>query len=291
MNTPKNSILSKTKQSSSIHLLSIFLILLLLIGLSGCMINVGIVESTETVSNSFTTGSQPTIIVETFNGRINVQKGTDLQVAATVLKRGTGNSKTAAEDDLKNIEVNMTQDGDTIRIIARRINQTLADNSGAQVDLTVPEAAVLDLTTSNGRIITTNVLGDQRLSTSNGEIDVQGGQGVQNLSTSNGRIQIEAQAAQVNARTSNGQINFSGSLADGNHSFETSNGAVELSLPRDSQFAIDASTSNGRISTEFPITMSGSNDDNELRGTVGDNPGVSIRIQTSNGAVKILRSQ
>ena len=291
MNTPKNPIPSNALRSSNTYLLSAFLILVLSVGLTGCIVNVGLAEATETVNNTFTTGSQPTIIVETFNGRINIQTGTDGQVAVSVLKKGSGNNQAAAEDDLKNIDVSMTQDGDTIRIIARRTNQGLVNNSGAQVDLTVPEAAVLDLTTSNGRITSTGVRGDLRLSTSNGEIDVQGGQGVQNLSTSNGRIQVEAQSAQVNARTSNGQISFSGSLADGDHSFETSNGQIEISLPASSQFSLDASTSNGRISMEFPITTSGTTTDNQLRGTVGDNPGVSIRVETSNGAIKILRSQ
>jgi len=273
------------------YLLGALLFLILLLTTTACLVSFGLTQAKETVSNTFTTSATPTIIVESFNGRINVQAGPDDQVAVTVVKIGSGSNQTSAEADLKNLEVNMTQEGDAIRITVRRTDRKLANNSGAEVDLTVPVGAMLDLSTSNGRISTTNVRGDLKLSTSNGELTVAGGQGRQDLRTSNGKIQLEAQAAQVDAHTSNGAISFTGSLTDGNHVFETSNGSVEISLPGDSQFAIDARTSNGRISTDFPVTISGSSDDNELIGTVGNNQGVSIRIQSSNGSIKLLKSQ
>lgn len=278
--------------TTSMFLRGILLSLILLLGLTGCsMVNFGISKATEAVTDSFTTGSQPTIVVDTFNGRINVRAGADGQVAVTVTKTGSGNSQRAAEADLENVEVRMTQDGNTIRVTAERTDRNPISNSGAEVDLTVPVSAILDLKTSNGKITSTGIQGDLVLATSNGEINVMGGQGSHNLSTSNGAIQIEAQSAQVNARTSNGSISFAGELIDGDHRFETSNGSVDISLPGDSQFELDAHTSNGRVTSDFAVLSNRSSDDNELIGTVGDNPAVFIRVQSSNGSIRLVKSQ
>ena len=291
MNTRQITPTRHTKPSTGAYLVTALLMLILSVGLTGCFVGIETFKATETVSDSFTTNAQATIIAETFNGKINVQAGSGDQVAVTVTKTGSGTSQANAEADLKNVEVKMTQDGDTIRITARRTDRKPFNNSGAEIELTVPENAILDITTSNGKITSTGVRGDLKLTTSNGELVVKGGQGAQSLTTSNGSIQVEAQSAQVNAQTSNGSITFTGSLAEGKQAFETSNGSVEISLPGDSQFNIDARTSNGKISTEFPVTFSGSSQDNELNGTVGQNPAMSISVSTSNGSIKLMKSQ
>jgi hypothetical protein len=59
------------------------------------------------VTQSFTADRSPRIVVEVFNGR------------------GGGVSQAAAEDDLQNVEVTMTQDGDTIRVVANDPGATL----------------------------------------------------------------------------------------------------------------------------------------------------------------------
>ena len=61
----------------------------------------------------------------------------------------------AAQDDLKNVEVTMTQDGDTIRVVAKRTDQRVdIGNSGASAELSVPNGTILDLRSSNGSITT-----------------------------------------------------------------------------------------------------------------------------------------
>jgi DUF4097 and DUF4098 domain-containing protein YvlB len=280
-----------SKRAPGWLLLSAAILLFLSTGLAGCIVGLDTFRATETVVDSFTTGSQPTIIVETFNGKIDVQVGSDSQVAVTVTKTGSGSSQSDAEADLINVEVKLTQSGDTIRITARRTGSRLANNSGAEIELTVPEASILDLTTSNGGITSNGVTGDLKLTTSNGKLIVSGGQGLQELTSSNGSIQVKAQSARVNAQTSNGSISFSGSLAQGENEFGTSNGSIEIDLPEDSQFNIDARTSNGRVSTEFPVAFSGTSRDNELRGSVGDNPTTSITAETSNGSIKLSKTR
>jgi DUF4097 and DUF4098 domain-containing protein YvlB len=262
----------------------------LALALSAC--TGGNVTAEEIVAQSFDTSASPRVVVETFNGHIEVAAGAEADVLAEVTKRGAGFSLAGAEDDLKNVEVTMTQEGDTVRIVARRTGgPQLMGNSGASIELTVPAGASLDLHTSNGHIGSNGVTGDISMDTSNGALEVDGGGGRIDLSTSNGRIDVEARDAVVDARTSNGRIGFRGSLAEGNHGFRTSNGRIEITLPSSAQFRIDASTSNGDVSTEFPVSRSGSTRDEELHGVVGENPDASITATTSNGDIDIRRGE
>ena len=223
----------------------------------------------EPFSRSFDVSGAPRIIVETFNGSIDVQTGEAGQVDIDGTKRGSGASQTEAQADLKNVEVSMTQEGDTIRMVARRTDSAFnTGSSGASFDLIVPAGATLDLRSSNGGLASIGVTGDVTMRTSNGEIDVRGGAGRLDLQTSNGRIRIEAQDAAVDAHTSNGAIDFRGALADGEHVFDTSN---------------------GKVTTDFAVTVSGSLEDDQLKGTVGDNPSISIRATSSNGSISIRK--
>jgi hypothetical protein len=261
------------------------------LALTGCFAG-GDITAEEVISESFPVGAAPRVVVETFNGRIDVNAGTDGQVAVEATKRGAGFTRAEAEDDLKNVLVTMTQEGDTLRIRAERTDAPfVTGNTGASFVVSVPTGAALELRTSNGQITTFDVTGDVFAQTSNGEIDVRGGAGRLDLGTSNGRIEIEARDARVDAGTSNGRISFRGSLAEGDHRFDTSNGSIDITLPSDARFRIDASTSNGDVSTEFPVTVSGSLDDNELRGTVGENPSVSIIATSSNGSIDIRQGE
>lgn len=268
------------------HLLRITIIVATL-ALSACGALINPYTAEQIVSESFDVGAAPHIVVETFNGAIEVFASEGGTVQADVTKRGAGGSQTEAEDDLNNIEVSFEQDGDTVRIIARRTdNRRVVGNSGAAIELRVPADAELDLGTSNGEITIDDVTGDVTVNTSNGRIEVSRGTGSIDLQTSNGAIEIDATQALVQAHTSNGAIDFAGTLRDGAHSLETSNGAIVITLPTDAQFRIDADTSNGNVRSEFPLTISGSRN-NELHGSVGDNPGVSITAHTSNGSIDL----
>ncbi len=279
--------------------------------LSACGANIIINPFTaeETVTQSFTPSATPHLVVEMFNGSVDVVTGSDNTVKIDVIKRGGGVSQQAAQDDLKNVEVTMTQDGDTIRVVARRTDQRIdIGNSGASAKLRVPNSAILDLRSSNGAITTSGPVGDVKAETSNGSIDVRGplgqldlntsngpitingGSGLVNVETSNGPIGITADNVVVVGRTSNGPIRFTGTLAQGRSEMSTSNGNVVVTLPATAQFVVDADTSNAKISSDFAVTAQDFSD-NRLRGTVGNDPGVTLRLQTSNGPIEIRQSR
>jgi len=95
----------------------------------------------------------------------------------------------------------------------------------------------------------------------------------------------------LDLHTSNGGITFDGSLQQGQATLETSNGPVELRLPADAAFAIDASTSNGKITSEFQVE--GTAADDALEGTAGspeDATTTEITVRTSNGPITLKQN-
>ncbi len=92
----------------------------------------------------------------------------------------------------------------------------------------------------------------------------------------------------VQAMIGNGKITYHGALGDGSYSFEVGNGPIELKLPAESQFAVNATVGNGHITSEFPLS-SGTPDSRAIRGKVGNNPSASITATTGNGRIDLLR--
>src|SRR5207249_3610059 len=144
---------------------------------------------------SFSVSAQPSVIVDTFNGAVKVKATSESKVEAIVTKGGTGANKEAAEADLNNVNVEYSQDGDRIRIVAKRTGPRVFGSSGASVDLKVPANTLLSLATNNGAISTVGIASETTARSSNGEIDITGAKGKLDLKTTNGAIKIEATEA------------------------------------------------------------------------------------------------
>lgn len=277
--------------------------------LSGCLVKSFMDGFTaeEKVAESFVTGPAPQVVVEMFNGRIDVTTQAAKQVKVEVTKRCSGSTEEAAKENLEKIEVKMTQEGDTVRITARLKERQTLNNAGASAVVQVPAGASLELHSSNGPVSVNGVTGTQTihtsngpiqvkgsrgglgLTTSNGPITVEGGTGPVQLETSNGPINLTAEKAVVTAQTSNGPLHFAGSLAEGEHSFNTSNGPISLTLPPAARFHLDAQTSNAKIASAFALGETSSSGKSHLQGTVGANPTMSLKLTTSNGVIDIRK--
>jgi DUF4097 and DUF4098 domain-containing protein YvlB len=264
------------------------------------------------LSKSFTTKPKPNVVVETFNGKVEViARPSEGKVEVKLVSHAGGTSQEAAEENLEDIATSVEMDGDTVRVKAELTSEAfLTGNRGAEVELQVPMGTILDLNTSNGKISATGAAGKTTARTSNGGISVMGSQGdvalrssngglsaesvkgTIQLETSNGKIDIVSSDGVVKAHTSNGAVRFKGTAVQGQYSFRTSNGSIELILPSDTSFQLDATTSNGGIDTDFPIQKSSEDSERtRLSGTVGKNPTVTITAHTSNGRIKVMQEK
>jgi len=248
-----------------------------------------LVSATKTLSEDFKTGPTPKIIIATFNGTIDVSRGTDDKVVVDVTKSASGFDQATAEASLDNVQVTMVQKADSIEITAKQLDKR-PGNFGAAIVIAVPRGAVLDLRTSNGAVVCESIDGDIEAHSSNGKLEIVEGRGKLKLATSNGTIKIDAKDAAVNARTSNGRIEFAGSLADGQHKFKTSNGRIEMYLPDDASFRFTGSTSSSRVRCDFPHTSRRSQHGRgHLEVTVGGQtePKCEIVANSSNGSISL----
>jgi len=251
--------------------------------------------------------STPTIVVDTFNGRISAIAAGPDKVEVRVNSRGSGSDQAEADRDLANVVVDISQVGDRVTITARRRDAPVATgDSGADVELYVPPDARLELRTSNARVEATNVTGSVLARTSNGAITTRGGDGL-DLDTSNGEVSVNGPTGSLVVRTSNGSLDinnahdvsvtaetsnapltFSGSLAPGVHTLETSNGPVSLTLPGDAAFTVAGTTTNGSVRTDFPRLVV---EDTSIRGTTGISSVTVVRVTTSNGDLAVMQQR
>ncbi len=138
----------------------------------------------------------------------------------------------------------------------------------------VPREMDLNLETVNGSIAIADVHGDLVFEATNGSISLDGVGGNVRGETTNGGVDVE-----LTGRTWEGE-----GLA-----IETTNGGVRLRIPEGYSARLEAHTVHGGIDVDFPITVQG-RIGRELSTTLGRG-GPLIRVETTNGGVRITRSR
>ncbi|MFQ5691319.1 MAG: DUF4097 domain-containing protein [Gemmatimonadota bacterium] len=114
-----------------------------------------------------------------------------------------------------------------------------------------------------------------------------------NAETVNGGIEVTT-AGSAEAATVNGSIDATLGAAgwDGEMSFHTVNGSINLALPEGVNADVSAETVNGELSTDFPLTVSGrlGFGAHRLHGTIGKG-GDRLDLKTVNGAIHLRKSR
>jgi RNA polymerase sigma factor (sigma-70 family) len=271
----------------------------------------------EVVSKTFQTGARPSLHLEVFNGAITVTRASERTVNVKVTKQTRAPDADAAKKALGEIDVKMDQDGDKVRVEVRGPKEHKPEtNLGASAEVQLPPGANLDLHTSNGPVTLTGGTGNGVVWTSNGPITVKGSRGRLDLRTSNGGVEVEAEQVQAKITTSNGNVQFRGSLAEGTHTFHTSTGNLVLTLPASTAGRVDAQTSNGRVTCNFPMhhlvgagsltvgretpERSGAKEEpkrrrnrsstSSLHGSIGEGSALTLTLSTSNGNITIRQA-
>ncbi len=263
-------------------------------------------NSDRTDTRSFEVSGDPLLIVDNFNGRVEIVGG-------------GAEGEVRVEAELRSpdaVDYSVEQDGDTIRVEARpRRSRSILGwmrwNRGAHIRISAPTRSRADvsnsngrvtarrlagggsLRTSNGRILAVDLQGDYTLDTSNGRIEALGAEGKFDLDTSNGRVNISGASGQYRVATSNGRIEFEGNLeAGGDNRFATSNGSIRVALRGDVDLRVSASTSNGSIDCSHPIDADGATRPRptrharRLEGVIGGGA-AALALRTSNASITI----
>ena len=139
-------------------------------------------------------------------------------------------------------------------------------------DVQVPRGVRLNALTTNGRVHCLNLDSVVQAATTNGDVEVSTSEWA-SAKTTNGGV-----------RVSMGNAKWSGELE-----LMTTNGSVDVTLPSSAEFKVDASTTNGGIQTDFPITIQGRFGPKSLSGTVGGG-GRDLKVATTNGGIELKKS-
>ncbi len=125
----------------------------------------------------------------------------------------------------------------------------------------------------------------------NGSVDVSGLSSEVDAATTNGDVKVRTSGGVVNANTTNGSVTASlGSLSGSEPMrFTTTNGSVTVFAPPSLNADIEMSTTNGGLSTDFPLTVSGRFMRNSVRGTLGSG-GRQIVVRSTNGNIALKRN-
>lgn len=216
------------------------------------------------------TASGPSLaITDNANGSIQVTGSgrSDIRIRARVLAQ----ADTRADAEALAREVRVAVD-------AGRVSSEGPTRSGGNRSWSVsyrvetPSRTDLELGSSNGSITVTAV---------NGRISAQ---------TSNGSLRMTDIGGDVEGRSSNGSVHvaLSGTSWDGaGLDVRTSNGSARVDIPENYNARLVTSTRNGSMRLDFPITVSG-RIGRDLDTTLGSG-GATIRVETSNGSVRIGR--
>lgn len=157
-------------------------------------------------------------------------------------------------------------------------------------EIKVPKNLKLErIRTANGDINIQGPLTDVRAVTTNGDVSIVEVSGQLVFSTTNGKVRAEDVHGEISARATNGSIYLEIDSVSDEITASTTNGGITLILDSKNIDAdLEARTTNGRISIDFPVTIqSGQISRRRLDGRIG-NGGPLISLKTTNGPIKIL---
>jgi DUF4097 and DUF4098 domain-containing protein YvlB len=266
--------------------------------LVGCRIDAATAEGTLTA----TAAEAKSLLVTNANGSVEIVKdpsATTMQVAAAI--RCVAESKEAAEARVKATKLVADRGADGrvhVKVVFPRRAPDVVHvrvgwvGSQDSVSLQIRAAQLdgIEVSTSNGSIVSGAFVGAAKLRTSNGSIQVDGHAGSVDMDTSNGSITAMRVGTPVVADTSNGRIEVSlAEAATGDVNLDTSNGRVELALPAAWQGTVHAETSNAAVETNMTsgTLAKVKSDDGEATITIGDGTRAKATIKTSNGRIGI----
>lgn len=223
-----------------------------------------------------------TLEVKGINGDITAQPASGDQIEVTAAKH-------ARRSDPESVEIRVVEHEDGVTICAvyptprgKPANECAPgsgghssnENNDVEVDFTVrvPQNVRLAIATVNGGVEAEGLGSDVDASTVNGGVTVST-RGIAEATTVNGSV-----------RVSMGRADWRGPVR-----ISTVNGGVDVVLPGSPDVDVRASTVNGDLESDFPMTVKGKWGPRRMTGTIGRG-GRSLELETVNGAIRLRKA-
>lgn len=292
---------------------------------AGCEVNLHTEGLSARETKTFKVTGQPQLVLDTFDGAIELHSWDRPEVEVEVEKRAMEQTL------LDEIKITTEQKGDAITIKVtgptrqqfRGVTVGVHISPTARLRVAVPRssniqatsgdgsirAEALDgtllLTTADGSVVGSRLGGDIKIRTGDGSIRLDNSTGTLDLETTDGTIVLDdAKPSVLKARTGDGSIR-AGIEADtvmtDNWDLTTSDGTVVLTLPDPFNAELDAETSDGSVRSSHPLLEDdraerregeGSDERRERRRTLRSKMGEGgklLKIRTGDGSIRIER--
>ena len=157
-------------------------------------------------------------------------------------------------------------------------------------DVRVPAGVRIEsVRTTNGNVELTGRFAGVKAGTTNGTVRLDKVDGELDVSTTNGSIRAQDVVGRVKARTTNGGITLGLGGVKDEIEASTTNGSITLRVQGAFNADLTARTTNGRVNTDFPITVQGTvGSRRRLEGRIGEG-GPKIDLRTTNGSIHITK--
>ncbi len=215
--------------------------------------------------------------------RHNVSISYELIVPAdTQLRAKTG----SGDEDIEGIHGSLDASSGSGRLKISSIGNTVrADTGSGDIGIAQVKGNV-HAKTGSGSVHATDIAGGFEGSTGSGDLRLeQTSSGSVRASTGSGSLDLRGLRGSLEASSGSGSIKAEGEPT-GAWTLHTGSGTVQLRLPSNASFDLDAHTSSGTVSVDFPITTEVANGKKDLRGKVRGG-GVPVQIATGSGDIDI----
>jgi DUF4097 and DUF4098 domain-containing protein YvlB len=231
------------------------------------------------------------IRAETTNGNIELTGVDGDQVEVHALIKVRAGDEAAARGFAQQVEVEVDQVEDEIRVRREFPKPPRGVRVEVGYQIRCPSRLHVGLFTLNGKIEIHGAAAEVEAATSNGDIELQGGKGWVHTRTKNGKIRARVDELQGEGEFAslNGKVEVAIDAGQASLEGKTLNGSIELQLPADFDGQLDAQTTNGRVSCEFPIPVAEKGKKNRLEGPLGRGGESRVRLHTLNGSIALKR--
>ncbi|MCA1567443.1 MAG: DUF4097 family beta strand repeat-containing protein [Acidobacteria bacterium] len=239
-------------------------------------------------AKSFNVSGAPRVVINTFDGSINIQPSNEATVRFSAVKRARD------EQAMRGIRLRAQQTGNTINIIAEfdRTQQREDYGTGAAValDVWVPRNANVSVKSGDGRLRLSGIEGEIDLHTGDGSVDVTESKGRLRVETGDGRVRVAGFDGDATVETGDGRISLDGRFTK--LTARTGDGAISLALPANANARIETD-SERVINDASAVAEDGEGDATERRvrrWRVGSGAGSQINLRTGDGQIFLRRA-
>jgi hypothetical protein len=194
-------------------------------------------------------------------------------------------------------------DGDAVEVVATRIAKAADDDTAkralARIEIredVKPGRILVDSTSgpdlafresrSVNYVVRMPRQAQLTIKSTNGSIKIAGVAGRVSIATTNGEVRATGLAEATTVTATNGEISLDFARVGGAVACETTNGTIEIALPREAGAELSARVTNGAIEhSHLPVKVK-EDSRRRLEATIGAG-GPEIRLATTNGAISV----